>query len=107
MGFQRSKMSGGRVARKCPGGYHLAQKNHSRGTRMKKFLIGFIVGALIAFHLGINFGRHKPLLSNPYAADDVVEQVKESAGQAIESTKEVIHEATEPARRDVEKKLSR
>jgi len=53
---------------------------------MKKFLIGFIVGVLIAFHLGINFGRHKPLWSNPYA-DDVVEQVKESAGQAIESTR--------------------
>jgi hypothetical protein len=72
---------------------------------MKKFLIGFVVGALIAFHLGINFGRHKPLLSNPYA-DDVVEEVKERAGQAIESTKEVIHGATEPARKDVEKKLS-
>ena len=74
---------------------------------MKKFLIGFVVGALIAFHLGINFGRHKPLWSNPYAADDVVEQVKERAGQAIESTKEAIHEATEPARKNVEKKLSR
>jgi len=72
---------------------------------MKKFFIGFVVGALIAFHLGINFGRHKPLMSNPYA-DDVVESVKEHAGQAIESTKEVIHEATEPARKDMEKKLS-
>lgn len=74
---------------------------------MKKFLIGFVVGALIAFHLGINFGRHKPLWNNPYAADDVVEQVKERAEQAIESTKEVIHDATEPARKGVEKKLSR
>ena len=73
---------------------------------MKKFLIGFVIGALIAFHLGINFGRHRPILSNPYA-DDVVEQVKEKAGAAIESTKEAIHEATEPARKDVEKKLSR
>jgi adenine/guanine phosphoribosyltransferase-like PRPP-binding protein len=73
---------------------------------MKKFLTGFVVGALVAFHLGINFGRHRPLLSNPYA-DDVVEEVKERAGQAMESTKEIIHEATEPGRRDVEKKLSR
>jgi hypothetical protein len=72
---------------------------------MKQFLIGLIVGALVAFHLGINFGRHKPLLSNPYAVE--VEQVKERAGQAIESTKEVIHEATEPARKNGEKKLSR
>ncbi|MEO8332901.1 MAG: hypothetical protein ABI479_10755 [Gallionella sp.] len=65
---------------------------------MKKFLTGFVVGVLIAFHLGINFGRHRPLLSNPYA-DDVVESVKKSAGQVIESTKESIHEATQPGRK--------
>lgn len=74
---------------------------------MKKFLAGLAVGALIAFHLGINFGRHKPLLSNPYDERDVVEHVKEGAGQAVETTREAIHEATEPARKDVEKKLSR
>lgn len=74
---------------------------------MKKFLIGFVVGALIAFHFGINFGRHRPILSNPYADDVMVEQVKEHAGQAIETTKEAIHEATEPSHKDVEKKLSR
>ena len=73
---------------------------------MKKFLTGLIIGSLIAFHLGINFGRHKPLLSNPYERD-VVERVKESAGQAMETTKEAIHEATEPARQGMEKKLSK
>lgn len=73
---------------------------------MKKFVAGLVVGALIAFHLGINFGRHKPLLSNPYERD-VVERVKESAGEAVETTKEAIHEATEPTRKDVEKKLSK
>jgi len=73
---------------------------------MKKFLTGLIIGSLIAFHLGINFGRHKPLLSNPYERD-VVERVKESAGQAMETTKEAIHGATEPARQDLEKKLSK
>jgi len=73
---------------------------------MKKFVIGLVVGALIAFHLGINFGRHKPLLSNPYS-EDVVDQVKAKAEEAVENTKEVIHDATEPARKGVEKKLSR
>lgn len=73
---------------------------------MKKFLIGFVLGTLIAFHLGVNFGKHKPLWSNPYS-DDVVEQVKVKAGEAVETTREVIHEATEPVRKDVEKKLSR
>jgi hypothetical protein len=64
---------------------------------MKKFLIIFVVGVLIAFHLGMNFGRHRPILSNPYA--DQVESVKERAGQVIENTKESIHEATEPKRK--------
>lgn len=73
---------------------------------MKKFLIGVVVGALVAFHLGINFGRHKPLLSNPYERD-VVERVKEGAGQAVDTTRGVIHEATEPVRQGIEKKLSK
>jgi len=73
---------------------------------MKKFLVGFIIGALIAFHLGINFGRNKSLLSNPYERD-VVEQVKERAGEAVETTREAIHEATEPVKKQAEKKLSK
>jgi len=64
---------------------------------MKKFLIGLLLGSVIAFHLGMNFGRHKPILSNPYA--EQVESVKERAGKVIENTKETIHEATEPARK--------
>lgn len=73
---------------------------------MKKFLIGFVVGALIAFHLGINFGRDRPLLSNPYEKS-VVEKVKERAGEAVETTREVIHEATEPVKKEAQKKLSK
>jgi len=73
---------------------------------MKKILTGFVIGALIAFHLGINFGRNRPLLSNPYEKD-VVEQVKERAGEAVETTREAIHEATEPVKKQAEKKLSK
>ncbi len=64
---------------------------------MKKFLVGLVIGALIAFHLGMNFGRHRPILSNPYA--DQVESVKDKAEKVIESTKETIHQATEPSRK--------
>ena len=73
---------------------------------MKKFLIGMAVGALVAFHLGINFGRNKSLLSNPYERD-VVERVKEGSGKAVDTTRDAIHQATEPARKEVEKKLDR
>ncbi len=73
---------------------------------LKKFVAGLIVGAVVAFHLGINFGRDKPLLSNPYERD-VVQRVKQEAGKAVDQTREAIHQATEPARKDAEKRLSK
>jgi hypothetical protein len=71
---------------------------------MRKFLLGLIIGAVVAFHIGINFGRHKPLLSNPYERD-VVERVKEGAEKAVDTTRNAIHHATEPARKAVQKRL--
>ena len=74
---------------------------------MKKFTIGLILGMLIAFPLGINFGKDVPLWSNPFAAKpDIPERLKERAGEMLKDTKEAIHEATEPARKEVDKKLN-
>ena len=71
---------------------------------MKKFFYGLIVGAIIAFPLGINFGKDKPLLSNPLAAKpDIPEKVKERTEEAIQSTKEAIHEATKPVQDNLKK----
>jgi hypothetical protein len=72
---------------------------------MKKFFVGLIVGVVIGLPLGINFGKDKPLWSNPFAAKpDIQERVKERAGAVLEKGKEKIHEATEPARKELEKK---
>lgn len=71
---------------------------------MKKFLIGFVIGLIIAFPLGINFGKDKPLLSNPFAAKpDLTERVKERTGELLKDTKEAIHEATKPVKEKLEK----
>ncbi len=61
-------------------------------TRFKTFLLGFVIGSLIAFFIGINYGRDVPLLSNPFA----YETVKEKAGALVEGAKEKIHDATKP-----------
>ncbi len=64
---------------------------------MKKFFIGLVVGLIVAFPLGINFGKDKPLLSNPFAAKpDITERVKERTGEVLKETKEAIHDATKP-----------
>lgn len=65
---------------------------------MKKFFIGLVLGLIVAFPLGINFGKDKPLLSNPFAAKpDLTERVKERTGELLQDTKEAIHDATKPA----------
>jgi hypothetical protein len=75
---------------------------------MKKFIIGLVIGAAVAFPLGINFGKDVPLWSNPLATKpDIPERVKERAGDLLEGTKEVIHDATAPAREDVDNRLRR
>ena len=66
---------------------------------MKKFFIGLVLGLIVAFPLGINFGRDVPLLSNPFAATpDLTERVKERTGELLQDTKEAIHDATKPVK---------
>lgn len=71
---------------------------------MKKFFIGLALGLIVAFPLGINFGKDKPLLSNPFAAKpDITEKVKERTGEMLKETKEAIHDATKPMKDKLEK----
>lgn len=62
---------------------------------IKMFVIGAIVGAAVAFPLGINFGRDMPLLSNPFKKPTIQERAKQQAAQLLEETKKAIHKATE------------
>ena len=68
--------------------------------KAKIFIFALILGGLIAFPLGINFGRDAPLLSNPFkqrsVQDKMIGTVKESAEKAFEGAKEKLHKATEP-----------
>lgn len=71
---------------------------------MKKFFIGLVAGLIVAFPLGINFGKGKPLLSNPFGAmPEITERVKESTGELLQDTKESIHDATKPAQDKLQK----
>lgn len=71
---------------------------------MKKFFIGLAIGLIVAFPLGINFGKDKPLISNPFTAKpDIAERVKERTGELLKDTKEVIHDATKPVKEKLEK----
>ena len=66
---------------------------------LKTLLVGVFIGAAIAFPLGMNQGRDRPLLSNPFAEVDVTRSVKVSAEHIIEDTRAAIHDATKPPTR--------
>jgi len=71
---------------------------------MKKFFIGLVLGLIIAFPLGINFGKDVPLFSNPFAAKpDITERVKERTDEMLKETKEAIHDATKPTTDNLKK----
>lgn len=67
------------------------------GKKIQIFIYGMIIGAIIAFPLGINYGKGAPLLSNPFAKRDMKTKVKTEAKEILEKTKKSIHEATKPA----------
>lgn len=62
--------------------------------KLRALLTGLVIGVVIAFPLGMNYGRGAPLLSNPFASQDVKSKVKSSAQKLLKDTKESIHDAT-------------
>ena len=61
------------------------------------FVKGLVIGAIVAFPLGMNFGKDEPLLSNPFAVQvGISERIAEESGRLLTETKRAIHEATKP-----------
>lgn len=65
-------------------------------TALKTVFVGILVGAVIAFPLGMNYGRGRPLLSNPLADANVTHNVKVGARNIVDETRAAIHDATKP-----------
>ena len=62
--------------------------------KLKLLALGLLIGVVLAFPMGMNFGRNEPLLSNPLREVDVQEEVtakvKESAETVICFTRALI-----------------
>jgi gas vesicle protein len=65
-------------------------------ARVKSFIVGLVIGALLAFVLGMNYGRGDPLLSNPFRQRDLGATLKNKAEHLADEAREKIHEATKP-----------
>jgi hypothetical protein len=65
-------------------------------TTVKTFVLGLIVGAAIGAWTSYNLGRDAPLFSNPFEKRTIGTVIKEKANEAVETTREKIHDITKP-----------
>jgi hypothetical protein len=66
-------------------------------AKFKSFIVGLLLGSIVAFLLGMNYGRGAPLASNPFAARQITVPVKETTKELVQEAREKIHAATRPA----------
>jgi hypothetical protein len=52
--------------------------------QLKIVLISSIIGLAIGFALGTNYGRDKPLLSNPFERESLDQKLKRLGGETLE-----------------------
>ncbi|MBI5891512.1 MAG: hypothetical protein HZB47_12730 [Nitrosomonadales bacterium] len=67
--------------------------------QLKTIFICLVIGILIGMALGVNIGRNKPLLSNPFAKESLVDRAKalgnetlEQSGKALEKTGQALQD---------------
>ena len=69
---------------------------------LKYLILGMILGGALGFGAGMNLGKGKPLLSNPFAEYTFSDKIKDSSnrilrkgGEAIEDTGKAIKDSFE------------
>lgn len=57
---------------------------------IKTLITGIILGLAVGMWFGMNMGKGKPILSNPFADDNIPEKLKQKVGDKIEKLGEDI-----------------
>jgi hypothetical protein len=57
---------------------------------IKMLVMGVLIGLLTGLWLGVNIGKGNPLLSNPFAEEQLQKKLKEKVGERIEKLGEDI-----------------
>jgi hypothetical protein len=60
---------------------------------LKHIIVGFVVGIIIGMWFGINIGKGKSLLSNPFAGSGLREQLKQTSGEVLEKSGKVLEKS--------------
>ena len=61
--------------------------------QMKPVLISLVIGVLIGMALGVNIGREKPLLSNPFEKESLADRMKRLGSETLEKSGKALEKA--------------
>jgi hypothetical protein len=62
--------------------------------QIKTILVSLILGVLIGMALGVNIGRDKPLLSNPFAKQEsLLDKAKRLGSETVEESGKALEKA--------------
>lgn len=52
--------------------------------RVRYLILGLVIGAIIGLWFGINIGKDKSILSNPFAEPSIQKRLKQTGGEVLE-----------------------
>ncbi len=61
----------------------------------KTIVISLAIGLALGFGLGFNYGRDKPLLSNPFEYESLADRIKRLSGETLEKGGKVLEKTGE------------
>ena len=63
---------------------------------LKTLILGLVIGAIVGFPLGMNYGRGDSLLSNPFRDRSLQEKAKTKVKDIADKARAKLHEVTKP-----------
>jgi hypothetical protein len=57
---------------------------------LRQLILGVVVGLLLGLWFGVNIGKDKPVLSNPFAERTVQDRVKRTGGEILQKSAEAL-----------------
>ena len=61
--------------------------------KLKLIIFGVAIGLLIGMWFGVNIGKEKPLLSNPFKEISIKDRIKQKGNEVMKETKDAIRDS--------------
>jgi hypothetical protein len=62
---------------------------------MPKLIIGLLIGAMLGLWFGVNLGRERPLLSNPFRKESIHEKFRKAGRGLFNAADDAIKESVD------------